>query len=128
MQQIYRRTPMSKCEFNKLHFGMGALLYIKFTACISSEPIFPRTPLDGCFWYRLCCTLSSCITPTSLVNFHVLETKWEAKKFHKNFHDVLEKEGRGRNKMWYYILPWTNWIISGPWKGSEKTMGIYFIP
>ena len=36
---------MSKCEFNKLHFGMGALLYIKFTACISSDPIFLRTPL-----------------------------------------------------------------------------------
>ena len=30
MQQIYRRTPMSKCEFNKLHFGMGVLMYIKF--------------------------------------------------------------------------------------------------
>ena len=37
MQQIYRRTPMSKCDFNKvllnfkgallkLHFGMGVLL------------------------------------------------------------------------------------------------------
>ena len=27
---------MSKCEFNKLHFGMGAFLYIKFVACIFS--------------------------------------------------------------------------------------------
>ena len=33
MQQIYRRTPMPKCDFNKLletllksHFGMGVLL------------------------------------------------------------------------------------------------------
>ena len=32
MQQIYRRTPMPKCDFNKVatllksHFGMGALL------------------------------------------------------------------------------------------------------
>ena len=34
MQKIYRRTPMQKCDFNKvakppylkLHFGMGALL------------------------------------------------------------------------------------------------------
>ena len=49
MQQIYRRTPMSKCEFNKLHFSMGALLYIKFAACIFSEHVFLRTPLDGCF-------------------------------------------------------------------------------
>ena len=49
MQQIYRRTPMSKCEFNKLHFSMGALLYIKFAACIFSEHVFLRIPLDGCF-------------------------------------------------------------------------------
>ena len=123
MQQIYRRTPMSKCEFNKLHFGMGALLYIKFTACIFSEYIFLRTPLDGCFWYGLCCTLSSCINPTSLVNLHIAGTKWEAKNFLKNFHDFLEKEGWGRNKTSCYTLPWRNWITSGPWKGIGKTMG-----
>ena len=41
MQQIYRRTPMPKCDFNtvaatllKSHFGMGVLLQI---CCISSE-------------------------------------------------------------------------------------------
>ena len=51
MQQICRKTPMSKCEFNKLHFGIGILLYIKFATCIFSEYIFLRTPLDGCFWY-----------------------------------------------------------------------------
>ena len=61
MQQIYRRTPMLKCEFNKLHFGMGVRLYIKFSACIFSEHIFLRTPLDGCFGYRLFSILSSCI-------------------------------------------------------------------
>ena len=92
---------MSKCEFNKLHFGMGVLLYIKFAACIFSEHIFLRTPLDGCFWYRQCYALSSCITPTTLVKLNVVETKWEAKNFHKNFHDVLEKGGRGRNKTSY---------------------------
>ena len=122
MQQTYRGTPMSNCEFNILHFGLGALLYIKFTACIFSEIIFLRTPLDACFWYRLCCTLSSCITPTSLVNLHIVETKWEVKNFRKNFHDVLEKGARGRNKT-CYTLPWRNWITSGPWKGIGKTMG-----
>ena len=96
MQQIYRRTPMSKCELNKLHFGMGALLYIKF-CCMH---IF-RTPLDGCFWYRQCYELSSFITPTTLVKLNVVETKWEAKNFHKNFHGVLEKGGRGRNNTSY---------------------------
>ena len=87
MQQIYRRTPMSKCEFNKLHFGMGVLLHIKFGAWIFSEHIFLRTPLDGCFRCRLLSTLSSCIW--NGVNLHVMETKWEAKNFHKNFHGTV---------------------------------------
>ena len=52
-QQIYRRTPMSKCEFNKLHFGMGVLLYIKFAACTFSEQIFLKTALGDCFWYGM---------------------------------------------------------------------------
>ena len=107
MQQIYRRTPISKCEFNKLHFRMGALMYVKFAACIFSEHIFLRNPLDGCSLHRLFCTLSSCINPNSLVNWHVTETKWETK-------DFLEKGGRSRNKMSYYILSWTNRITSGP--------------
>ena len=64
---------MSKCEFNKLHFGMGALLYIKFAACIFSEHIFLRTPWMAAS-NRLFCALSSCITPTPLVNLHVVET------------------------------------------------------
>ena len=36
MQQIYRRTPMPKYDFNKV-------------ACIFSEHLFLRTPLNGCF-------------------------------------------------------------------------------
>ena len=57
MQQIYRRTSMPKCDFNKValhsfatllksHFGMGVLLQI---CCIFSEDLFLRTPLGGCF-------------------------------------------------------------------------------
>ena len=65
----------SKSEFNILHFGMGVLLYIKFAACTFSEHIFLRTPLDGCFWYRLFSTLSNRIWKG--VNLHVVETKWE---------------------------------------------------
>ena len=91
MQQIYRRTPMSKCEFNKFHFGIGVFLYIQFVTCTFSKHIFLRTPLDGCFWHRLFSRLSSCIW--NGVNLHVVKTKWEAKKFHKNFHDILEKVG-----------------------------------
>ena len=55
MQQIYRRTPKLKCDFNKIaeqlllksHFGMGVLLQI---CCIFPEHLFLRTALDGCFW------------------------------------------------------------------------------
>ena len=46
MQQIYRGTPMVKCDsikflatLLKLHFGVGVLLYI---CCIFSEQIFTR--------------------------------------------------------------------------------------
>ena len=50
MQQIYRRTPMQKCDFNKvaLHFGMGVgCSPVNF--CIFSEKLLLRIPLDGCF-------------------------------------------------------------------------------
>ena len=48
MQQIYRRAPMSKCDFNKVaatllksHFGMWALPQI---CCMFQEHFFLRTP------------------------------------------------------------------------------------
>ena len=49
IQQIYRRTPMPKRDFNKVAplFGMGVLLQI---CCIFSEHLFLRKPLGGCFW------------------------------------------------------------------------------
>ena len=34
IQQIYRRTPMPKCDFNK----------------VAKQHLFLGTPLDGCFW------------------------------------------------------------------------------
>ena len=50
-QQIYRRTPMPRCDFNKVakqsHFGMCVLLYISW---LLSEHLFLRTLLDGWFW------------------------------------------------------------------------------
>ena len=47
MQQIYRRTPMPKCNFNKV--AQCTLVWVfscKF--CIFSERFFLRRPLDGC--------------------------------------------------------------------------------
>ena len=53
MHQIYRKTPMGKCNFNKVakqatllisHFGMGVLLWI---CCIFLEHLFLKTPLVG---------------------------------------------------------------------------------
>ena len=64
----------------------------------------------SCFWYRLFSTLSSCIWKE--VNLHVVETKWETKKFHKNFHKVLERGIRVEIKR-HYILPWANRVTSG---------------
>ena len=40
MQQIYRRTPMPKCDFNKV-------------AKQFSEHIFKRTLMEGCFWLHV---------------------------------------------------------------------------
>ena len=56
MQQIYRITPISKCDLQlcfetllKLSFGMGVLLQI---FCIFLKQLFVRTPLEGCFLVR----------------------------------------------------------------------------
>ena len=52
MQQIYRKTPMPKCDFKKIALQLSWnrtsawMFSCKFTA------YFPRTPLDGCFWKR----------------------------------------------------------------------------
>ena len=54
MQQIYRRTPMPKWDFNKV-----ASSFIRITlrhgcslkiCCIFSVHLLLRTPLDSCFW------------------------------------------------------------------------------
>ena len=53
MPQIYMRTPMSKCDFNKVskktllksHFGMGVHSPVK--VCIFFIKSFPITPLVG---------------------------------------------------------------------------------
>ena len=57
MQQIYRGTPMPKCDFTKVakqskaillksHFNVGVILQIY---CILSEHLLLRAPLNGCF-------------------------------------------------------------------------------
>ena len=43
IQQIYRKAPLSKCNFNKVAFVIGVLLYIFF---IFSEQFFLRAPLE----------------------------------------------------------------------------------
>ena len=112
MHKIYRRAFMSKWEFNKLHFGMAAVLYIKFAACIFSEHILLRTPLDGCFWYRLFSSLSSCIAVESICMSWKLNER--QKNFIKTFMKFLKNGGRGRDRTSYYILPWTKQIASSP--------------
>ena len=54
MPQIYKRTPMPKCDFNKvalkLHFGMCLFLKI---CCIFSEHLLLRTPQVAAYEERL---------------------------------------------------------------------------
>ena len=51
MQQVYRRTPMPKCDFNsnfvEITLGHGCSLQI---CCIFFEQFFLETPLSNCFW------------------------------------------------------------------------------
>ena len=51
MQQVYRRTPMPKCDFNsnfvEITLGHGCSLQI---CCIFFEQFFLETPLSSCFW------------------------------------------------------------------------------
>ena len=53
-EQIYKRTPMPKCDFNKvalkLHFGMCLFLKI---CCIFSEHLLLRTPQVAAYEERL---------------------------------------------------------------------------
>ena len=56
MQQIYKTTPMLKCDLLKSHFGMGVLLQICW---IFSQHLFLKTPLEGYFCDIFCyCILS----------------------------------------------------------------------
>ena len=57
MQKIYRKAPMSKCDFNKVAKQLyqkctsAWVFYCKFVNfCIFSEHFLLRTPLNGCFW------------------------------------------------------------------------------
>ena len=62
MQQIYRRAPIPKCDFNKVakhlywnrkatllksHFGIAVFLYVCY---ICLEHLFIRTPQEECLW------------------------------------------------------------------------------
>ena len=55
MLQIYRRTHIPKCDFNKVvkqhcwNHTSTWMFSCKF-GCTFSEHLFVRTPMDGCFW------------------------------------------------------------------------------
>ena len=64
IQQVYMRTPMSKCDFNNValqRYWNGAAAWV--FSCKFSEHLFIRTPLGGCFccfhWLVLCVLLLS---------------------------------------------------------------------
>ena len=52
MQQIFKRTPMLKCDFNEVAIEIALGMVVPLLICsIFSEQLFPRTPLGGCFWH-----------------------------------------------------------------------------
>ena len=91
IQQTCNRTPMSKCDFNKVakatslksHFGMDVLLYICW---IFSEHLFPRILLDGCFSLKF-------LKQTFEVSIKIFCRKWEGENLPKWFfiYKQLEK-------------------------------------
>ena len=56
MQQIYSRTPMPKSDFNKftlqLYWNQISAWMFSCKFADISEHLFPRAPLDGCFWIK----------------------------------------------------------------------------
>ena len=91
IQQTYKRTPMSKCNFNKVakatslksHFGMDVLLYICW---IFLEHLFLRILLDGCFSLKF-------LKQTFEVSIKIFCWKWEGENLPKRFfiYKQLEK-------------------------------------
>ena len=54
MQQIYKRTPMPKCDFNKVALQLdwsytSALVFPCKFAAYFQNTFFLKTPKDGCF-------------------------------------------------------------------------------
>ena len=102
MQKIYRRALVAKHDFNKLHFGMGVLLYIKFTACIFPKHIFLRN-----LWVAVSDTdylahfLFAYKIESSCMSWKLNERQ---KMFIKIFMTLLKSGARGRNKTSCYIL------------------------
>ena len=62
MQQIYWRTPMPKCDFNKVAYQLywnrsSAWVFSGKFAAYFAEHLFLGTDLDGCFWQYLSCSM-----------------------------------------------------------------------
>ena len=58
MQQIYRRTPMPNCNFNKVPFSFIEIILWHECSPVNLLHIFKQlfltTPLKDCFWLLLC--------------------------------------------------------------------------
>ena len=66
MQQINRKTPMPKCDFNKVaRHGCSPVNLLHF-----SEHLFLGTPLDACFWISLQFTMIDSLRLLEKKSFH----------------------------------------------------------
>ena len=97
-------------ELINLRFKCSFLSLVQVTPRVQVTPFF--------LWYRVLAhfpvaqnEMISEREENKGVNLHVVEIDWEVKKFHTNFHDVLERGGGVETKRWD-VLPWTNRIMS----------------
>ena len=142
MQQIYRRTPIPKCDFNKfarqlhesLHLGMGILLE---TWCIFSEHLFIRTTMEHCFWklevsksYFMKFQTEKIISGLSCGNYLVNSSKF-AFYFAETVLDLSRKPfvtlGSKYNAWLFYQFVWCLFykvLVTAPNKQKQKSSNI----
>ena len=77
MQQIYRRTPMAKCNFNieiALFHGCSAANLLQI-CCIFAQHLSLKIPLDGCFWYIDLVLSLPLLHPSNFITLPLIVTK-----------------------------------------------------
>ena len=95
MQQIYRRTPMAKCDFNKVALQ---LYWNRTSAWVFSEHLYLRTPLDGCYF--------------TLKLFYGTDLFWHNFQLNVFSKWKLVTSYSRESILYFYVLPFVNFTFS----------------